>query len=74
MYNRLLATTLQRAGAEGETIKLILSFVTVSWQPLGLLQLSVACQLHQEEDEEERITFTRDEIASCPLMVIIQGE
>jgi hypothetical protein len=43
-------------------------------QPLSVSELAEACQLHQEEDEDTRIQFTRENIGSCRLMVIIQGE
>ncbi|RKK66726.1 hypothetical protein BFJ69_g15146 [Fusarium oxysporum] len=73
LYNRLLDTALKPEG-ERDTIRCILSFVVASLRPLSLSELSVACQLHEEEDEETRIQFTRDEVASCRLMVIIQDD
>jgi hypothetical protein len=46
----------------------------VSQEPLSLLELSIACQLHEEENEEERLAFTRDEVEFCRLMVIIRED
>ncbi|KAH6970504.1 hypothetical protein BKA56DRAFT_678495 [Ilyonectria sp. MPI-CAGE-AT-0026] len=74
LYKRLLDTALeQRAGAR--EVRRILSFVAVCLRPLSVLELSEACQLHlDEEDVQTRIQFTREQIASCRLMVIIQDD
>ncbi|KAF1954893.1 hypothetical protein CC80DRAFT_448618 [Byssothecium circinans] len=74
LYRKLLGTALELETGGKDTIKRILSFVAVSLRPLSLLELSVACQLHQDEDEEERIQFMREEVASCRLIVIVQDE
>ncbi|KAL6818859.1 hypothetical protein GGI42DRAFT_14446 [Trichoderma sp. SZMC 28013] len=61
--------------SEADMIRRILGLVVVCMWPLTVLELSEACQLHQEEeDNETRIQFTRDQIASCRLMIIIQDE
>ncbi|PKK41773.1 hypothetical protein CI102_14140 [Trichoderma harzianum] len=50
----------------------MLSLVAVCMRPLSVLELSEACQLYKEEvDIETRAQFTRDQIASCRLMIII---
>ena len=75
LYQRLLDTALGEKGASADAIRRILSFVALSLEPLSVLELSEACQLHQEEEDlETRIQFTREQIASCRLMVIIQDE
>ncbi len=56
------------------TVRNILTFVAVSLEPLSLLDISAACQLHQTEAEEERIQFMREEIASCRLILVEQDE
>jgi DNA polymerase III delta prime subunit len=75
LYKKLLDTALERQGARPEVICRILSCVVVCLRPLSLLEFSEACQLYQEEeDTETRMQFTREQIASCRLMVIIQDE
>ncbi|KAH8896678.1 pfs domain-containing protein, partial [Thozetella sp. PMI_491] len=72
LYETLLKTTFSKAGEVD--VKRILSFVAVALQLLSLLELSTACQLHQDDNKEERIQFTREEITSCRLIVIIQDD
>ncbi|CAH0017231.1 unnamed protein product, partial [Clonostachys rhizophaga] len=74
LYKRLLDTALEPERGERDTIKSILSSVVASLRPLSLSELSVACRLHEEKDEETRIQSTRDEVASCRLMLIIQDD
>ncbi|KAF4455375.1 Vegetative incompatibility protein HET-E-1 [Fusarium austroafricanum] len=76
LYKKLLDTAIEYSDPmDGCPIQRILSFVAVCLRPLSVLELSEACQLHQdEEDVETRIQFTHDQIASCRLMVIIQDE
>ncbi|KAH7163709.1 Pfs, NACHT, and ankyrin domain protein [Fusarium sp. MPI-SDFR-AT-0072] len=76
LYKKLLDTALEHRGlAHQVQVQRILSFVAVCLRPLTVLELSEACQLHQnEEDLETRIQFTREQIESCRLMVIIQDE
>ncbi|RBA10996.1 hypothetical protein FPRO05_14321 [Fusarium proliferatum] len=76
LYKKLLDTALERRGlAHQVQVQRVLSFVAVCLRPLTVLELSEACQLHQyEEDLETRIQFTREQIESCRLMVIIQDE
>jgi len=74
IYQRQLNQALQEAGLDKGDIIQILSLVSVSLRPLSLLELSIACQLHEEEEVEERIQFTRDSIASCRLMVVVQDD
>jgi hypothetical protein len=70
LYQSLLASATKENNEN--VIKRILSFVVVSQRPPTVLELSQACQLHVDEDLEIRIQFTRDDISSCRLMVIIQ--
>jgi hypothetical protein len=76
LYKVLLDTALdyeQEQGEEGkETIKRILSFVTVAQRPLSLRELSITCRLHEDQEQAERLAFTQEEIEQCRLMVIIQ--
>ncbi|KAH7112398.1 vegetative incompatibility protein HET-E-1 [Dactylonectria macrodidyma] len=74
LYKRLLNTALEQRGRPDE-VRRVLSYVAVCLRPLSVLELSEACQLHEdEEDAETRIQFTREQIASCRLMVVIQDE
>ncbi|KAK1673679.1 hypothetical protein BDP55DRAFT_555924 [Colletotrichum godetiae] len=74
LYKRLLDTALeQNTGAAG--LRRILNCVAVCVRPLSVLELSEACELHLDEDDEQtRIQFTRDQIDSCRLIVVIQEE
>jgi hypothetical protein len=75
LYKKLLDTALELNEARRDDIRRILSCVAVCLRPLSVLELSEACQLHRdEEDVETRVQFTREHIASCRLMVIIQDE
>ncbi len=71
---KLLDTALeQKTETDKDLIRRILSFVAVCLRPLSVLELSDACQLHPDEDDTEtRAQFTREYIASCGQMVIIQ--
>lgn len=71
IYQRQLDQALQEPGSNRVDIIRILGLVMVALKPLSLAQLCVACQLHEDQDDEERIQFTRDSIASCRLMVIV---
>jgi proteasome lid subunit RPN8/RPN11 len=72
LYKKLLNTA--QEGSEAGIIKRILGLVAVCVRPLCVLELSEACQLYENEDTETRAQFTRDQIASCRLMIIIQEE
>ncbi|KAK7592437.1 hypothetical protein V3481_007055 [Fusarium oxysporum f. sp. vasinfectum] len=72
LYKSLLDTALESDGDDGVTTKRLLSFVTVAQRPLSILELAAACELYQDEDEEEREQFTIETIESCRLMVVVQ--
>ncbi|KAL7964577.1 hypothetical protein HDV63DRAFT_265294 [Trichoderma sp. SZMC 28014] len=75
LYKRLLDTTLEQEDSGADMVRRVLSLVAVCKRPLSVLELSEACQIYQEEvDIETRIQFTRDQIASCRLLIIIQDE
>ncbi|RYP42870.1 hypothetical protein DL768_010174 [Monosporascus sp. mg162] len=75
LYKKLLDTALEQEGGDPDVIRRILSFVAVCLRPLGVLELAEACQLHQEEDDvKTRVQFTREQIAACRSIVIIQDE
>lgn len=73
LYAKLLDAALEQE-KDKTTLKQILSFVAVSFRPLTLSELSVACQLHQTKDEEDHLNFTRDWIEPCRLLVVVQDE
>ncbi|QYT02678.1 Pfs, NACHT, and Ankyrin domain protein [Trichoderma simmonsii] len=73
LYKALLETVQKES--EADIIRRILGFVAVCMWPLSILELSEVCQLHEEEEDiETRVQFTREQIASCRLMIIIQDE
>ncbi|KAK1987963.1 hypothetical protein LZ30DRAFT_700989 [Colletotrichum cereale] len=74
LYKRLFDTAFEEStGVDG--LRRILNCVAVCVRPLSVLELSEACELHLDEDDEQtRIQFTRDQIESCRLMVVIQEE
>ncbi|EED12256.1 Pfs, NACHT, and Ankyrin domain protein [Talaromyces stipitatus ATCC 10500] len=51
----------------------MLSFVSFARRPLSLAELSEACQLYPDEDEDSRLQFTRDLVDMCRLMIVIQA-
>ncbi|KAN0077784.1 hypothetical protein V8E54_006088 [Elaphomyces granulatus] len=70
LYQELLDTALKNGDEDNETIVQMLSFVAVSHRPLSVAELSEACQLYHNEDEESRIRFTQEDIEMCRLMMI----
>ncbi|KAH6604029.1 hypothetical protein Trco_007475 [Trichoderma cornu-damae] len=75
LYGKLLETAIDPRSDEEEIVRRILGFVAVSYRLFSVLELSDACRLHQdEEDTDTRLQYTRDQIASCRLLVVIQDE
>ncbi|KAL6695141.1 hypothetical protein J3F84DRAFT_39355 [Trichoderma pleuroticola] len=73
LYKTLLDTAQEESGTD--ILQRILSLVALCTRPLSVLELSEACQLYEDEvDIETRVQFTRDQIASCRLMIIVQDE
>ncbi|KAF3076247.1 hypothetical protein CFAM422_001038 [Trichoderma lentiforme] len=73
LYKTLLDTAQEKS--ESNILRHILSLVAVCMRPLSVLELSEACQLYEEEaDIETRVQFTRDQIASCRLMIVVQDD
>lgn len=73
LYKKLLDRAIgQKYGAS--EVRKILSSIIACLRPLSLLELSAACKLHEDEDEETRAQFMREQVASCRLMVIVQDE
>src|SRR5882762_2718273 len=72
LYQELLDTALENGDADNGTITQMLSFVAVSRRPLSVAELSEACQLYYDEDEESRVRFTQEDIEMCRLMIIVQ--
>lgn len=74
LYTRLLTTALEANSDNKSTILKLLSYVAVSWQPLTLLELAVACELYESEDEQSRENFMRDNVEMCRFMIVVQDE
>ncbi|KAM6484201.1 hypothetical protein HDV62DRAFT_357636 [Trichoderma sp. SZMC 28011] len=72
LYKKLLSTA--QEGSEASIVQRILGLVAICVRPLSVPELSEACQLYEEEDMATRVQFTRDQIASCRLMIIVQDE
>ncbi|KAL9945264.1 hypothetical protein ACHAP0_008119 [Verticillium nonalfalfae] len=73
LYRQLLDTALQQDD-KPDTVKRLLGFVMVARRPFTIRELASACQLYQDEDDEERIQFTTEVIAACRLMIVVQDE
>ncbi|KAJ4859988.1 NACHT domain-containing protein [Trichoderma breve] len=75
IYKSLLETAIESETGERMAIQRILSFVAISFRALSVLELSEACQLHQDEpDLDTRLQYIRDQIASCRLLVVVYDE
>ncbi|KAN0071991.1 Pfs, NACHT, and ankyrin domain protein, partial [Elaphomyces granulatus] len=72
LYRELLDTALKHDERDNQTIIQMLSFVAISRRPLSVAELSEACQLYRDEDEENRLRFTQEDIEMCRLMIIVQ--
>ncbi|KAL4965602.1 uncharacterized protein BDV14DRAFT_53210 [Aspergillus stella-maris] len=72
LYRNLLDTALTHSGENSKMILHMMSVVAISQQPLSVTELSVACDLYPDEDEESRLNFTHDDIDLCRLMVVVQ--
>ncbi|ORY70345.1 uncharacterized protein BCR38DRAFT_405961 [Pseudomassariella vexata] len=73
IYAKLLQLAFTKTNDQ-QIIESILNFVTVSLRPLTLLELSEACRLHKDKNEKERVEYTRDNVNSCRLMLVVQHE
>lgn len=67
LYGKLLEMAVKSTRAND--VQRLLNYVAVFVRPLSVLELSEACQLYLDEDEDTGTQFTRDQIASCRLMV-----
>jgi Cdc6-like AAA superfamily ATPase len=75
LYQKLLETAITTSGEEDKTMILeMLSFVAFALRPLTLAELSGACQLYPDEEEDCRLQFTQEIIDSCRLMIVVQNE
>ncbi|PKK44948.1 hypothetical protein CI102_8794 [Trichoderma harzianum] len=75
LYKSLLKTATEDETSECAATRSNLSFIIVSFDALSVLEISEACQLHQDEpDLDTRLQYTRDQIASCRLLVVIHAE
>ncbi|KAH8690777.1 hypothetical protein BGW36DRAFT_328708 [Talaromyces proteolyticus] len=72
LYDKLLTTALTANERYKETILKILGSVAISQRPLTLIELYTSCELYEDEDEEERLNFTREIIDTCRLISVRQ--
>ncbi|KAL5043563.1 hypothetical protein BDW71DRAFT_210077 [Aspergillus fruticulosus] len=74
LYRKLLDTATATCSKDDERVIFdILNFVAFALRPLTVKELSEACQLYPDEDEECRLQFTEEYIDLCRLMIVIQG-
>lgn len=74
LYQKLLETAITTTGEDDEPMILeMLSFVAFALRPLTLAELSEACQLYPDEEEDCRLQFTQEIIDLCRLMIVVQG-
>lgn len=75
LYKSLLDKAHQHNRSNGDVVRRILGVVAISVRPMSISELSRACQLYEDEpDEDTRIQFTRDEIAIFHLLIVVQEE
>ncbi|KAL3456597.1 hypothetical protein BJX64DRAFT_293931 [Aspergillus heterothallicus] len=72
LYRALLDTALTHDSTDNQTILRMMSVMACSQRPLSVAELSMACNLYPDEDEESRLNFTHEDIEMCRLMVIVQ--
>ncbi|KAL4910451.1 hypothetical protein BDW74DRAFT_52028 [Aspergillus multicolor] len=72
LYRNLLDTALTHSGEDNHMLLQMMSVVAIAQQPLSVAELSVACNLYPNEDEESRLIFTCEDIELCRLMVVVQ--
>lgn len=74
LYQKLLETAITTSGEDDEPMILeMLTFVAFALRPLTLVELSEACQLYPDEEEDCRLQFTQEVIDLCRLMIVVQG-
>ncbi|RDW90705.1 uncharacterized protein DSM5745_02480 [Aspergillus mulundensis] len=73
LYRNLLDTALTHSGEDNHMLLQMMSVVAIAQQPLSVAELSVACNLYPNEDEESRLIFTCEDIELCRLMVVVQS-
>ncbi|KAL3475836.1 hypothetical protein BJX99DRAFT_270950 [Aspergillus californicus] len=74
LYRSLLDSAITHGGEDNQTILQMMNVVAISQQPLSVAELSVACNLYPDEDEESRLNFAQEDIELCRLMVIVQND
>jgi hypothetical protein len=75
LYQKILNTITADCDEDNKPVILkILSFVAIAQQPLTVAELSEACKLPPDDDKDSRISFTREFIDSCGLIIHQDGE
>ncbi|KAL3458987.1 nucleoside phosphorylase domain-containing protein [Aspergillus heterothallicus] len=73
LCQNLLDSAMLHADHDRDTLLLMLSFVAIAQRALGIGELSDACELYVEEDEESRLAFTKEDIEMCRLMLVVEN-
>ncbi|KAL2831710.1 hypothetical protein BDW59DRAFT_157676 [Aspergillus cavernicola] len=72
LYQTLLEGARIQGDKDRQTVFRMLSFLATAQRAFSVAELSEACQLYEGEDEETRLSFTREDIEMCRLMLVVQ--
>lgn len=74
LYQKLLETAITTSGEDDKPMIVeMLTFVAFALRPLTLAELSEACLLYPDEEQDCRLQFTQEIIDLCRLMIVVQG-
>lgn len=71
LYTNLFESLLKSSEEDMNSYQRILGFIATAKRPMTLLELSEACQLDTEEDEETRVQFMRERIGDLQFFAVI---
>ncbi|KAL3457024.1 hypothetical protein BJX64DRAFT_293534 [Aspergillus heterothallicus] len=73
LYKNLLDTAFDN-DEDNESILQMLSFIATARRALTVAELADACERYNDEDDEEsRLVFTREDIEMCRLMIVVEN-
>jgi hypothetical protein len=73
LYAKLLETALGNTEKEdSDTILKMLTVVAISQRPLSVAELAIACGLYEDEGEENRLAYSKEDIEMCRLTIVVQ--
>ncbi|KAF3399519.1 hypothetical protein DPV78_006382 [Talaromyces pinophilus] len=74
LYAKLLGMALEADEDSFDTVSRILAVVATSRRPLSVGDLAIACKFYEDEDNEHRHKYMKEDIDVCRLMVTIQDD